>query len=146
MERDRPVVRVFREKMFRRCWLAESHYPCIEGIKIHRGINGEGRFVRHLCNDSRCLNPLHMIRGNGVENSQDSHDMFEFEGYIIHYASEEHGKYMSLEMANFLWRESIELRWENKRYAILVWKLILKYRKLEIFENNEETWRYLWSR
>lgn len=67
VERTRTV---FRENMFTRCWLDEREYPF--GGQIHRASNFDGmEVVRHLCDDKRCINPLHHRQGTYIENGYD---------------------------------------------------------------------------
>lgn len=61
---------VFRENMFTRCWLDEREYPF--GGQIHKASNFDGmQVVRHLCDDKRCINPLHHRQGTQLENGND---------------------------------------------------------------------------
>ena len=57
------------------CWRFEEWYKVIEERTLHRewarGGSGNGEIVRHLCSDNRCVNPLHLVYGNDVENADD---------------------------------------------------------------------------
>ena len=55
------------------CWkFVHEKYPRLEGSYLHtQYAHGQGEVVRHLCSDSRCVNPLHLVRGSDVENARD---------------------------------------------------------------------------
>jgi len=61
-----------KELGVRGCWRFEKGYQTIEGVTLHQvWASGEGEVVRHLCGESKCVNPLHLIRGSDIENAED---------------------------------------------------------------------------
>ena len=67
------TVWVDEEDMEWGCWLNGSgEYSKLGGRAIHQQFaSGEGYLVRHLCCDSYCINPRHLLRGNEQENALD---------------------------------------------------------------------------
>jgi len=54
------------------CWRFEKSYQRLDGAFLHQQwASGKGEVVRHLCGDNRCVNPLHLVRGNEVDNAKD---------------------------------------------------------------------------
>jgi hypothetical protein len=70
------------------CWEVNSHkpqsggYPCVfrNGIKtrthvfVYSLVNGEiekGKVIRHICNNTICINPDHLVQGTHAENVND---------------------------------------------------------------------------
>jgi len=66
------LVQIDREMPMFGCWLCDKKYPSIDGMPIHvRYGVGEGVLVRHLCGISRCINPMHLMRGSARQNTDD---------------------------------------------------------------------------
>ena len=66
------------------CWRFERRYQKLDGIYLHRQwAHGEGEIVRHLCGDSRCVNPLHLVKGSDVENAMDELTVRDFSIKIL---------------------------------------------------------------
>ncbi len=54
------------------CWISDSKYPRMDKKYIHQTYaTGKGEIVRHLCSNSYCINPMHLIRGSAGENNAD---------------------------------------------------------------------------
>ena len=85
------------------CWLSPFKYMNFNGAFIHQiYAAGEGSLVRHLCCNNYCVNPMHLIRGENWENSQDEVEMFKVFGYclenkmdLIHKYKDQHALYAS---------------------------------------------------
>lgn len=75
-----PVVELMEGREFTDCWLADWKYLMVCGISLHKtwAIRGKGEIVRHLCSDSRCVNPLHLMRGDEFENADDELEVRDF--------------------------------------------------------------------
>ena len=58
---------------FTGCWNLEVDRGSLgKGIGDYRSwAAGDGKLVRHLCSNSRCINPLHLVRGYDKENGED---------------------------------------------------------------------------
>jgi hypothetical protein len=102
------------------CWRFEKPYQKIDGRWIHIDwAVGEGEIVRHLCGESKCVNPLHLIRGTDIENAKDEIEVEEFSNEL--YA----------EMLNDRSLDNLERGLRNK---VLVPRMLSKYRYTMGFE------------
>uniref|UniRef100_A0A6H2A2X5 Uncharacterized protein n=1 Tax=viral metagenome TaxID=1070528 RepID=A0A6H2A2X5_9ZZZZ len=69
---EKKLLWVEKKNQMGSCWRFEFSYPVISGVTLHQAwAGGTGEVVRHLCGCSRCVNPLHLIRGNDIENAMD---------------------------------------------------------------------------
>lgn len=61
------------------CWRFTEWYPRVNGLWLHKEwARGEGEIVRHLCSDGKCVNPLHLKRGDDIENAMDEVNVMKF--------------------------------------------------------------------
>lgn len=70
----RRIVFVSSDEFTTCCWrFVNERYPMLNGRYLHQEwvAVGEGEVVRHLCGDSRCVNPMHLRRGSDIENAYD---------------------------------------------------------------------------
>lgn len=144
-----PVIKVFRKDMFIRCWIASRPYATMGCFSIHKGIDGPGEVTRHLCCNSKCINPMHMKRGTQGENRHDDAVKNRWKKYTFDRVVTEHisGKCPDLSVLDDLnqsyadhvaykmkdLRDSLE--YNQFKYAKQLWKAILEYRQLEIMED-----------
>lgn len=65
------------------CWRLDTPYGKLDGYDLHKlWASGSGNIVRHLCSDSRCFNPIHLIKGTEFDNADDE---LELRDYVIEY-------------------------------------------------------------
>lgn len=130
---------LFRKDSYIRCWICESDgqkYPWITGMPyghVHRACNFDAReVVRHLCDNSMCINPLHMRSGSLSENSQDKGRKMIFINDLIPYLkSEGFDNLNAYYAAGDVWSDMIayELREERRELSKYGYKA-MKYRKM----------------
>ena len=75
---------VFKESQLLNCWRFEKGYEKIDGNRVHQlWASGSGPIVRHLCSDGRCVNPLHIVRGEDIDNARDEIEVRDFENDLM---------------------------------------------------------------
>jgi hypothetical protein len=75
---------MFRENKILNCWRFESVYEKVDGIKLYdEWARGEGEVARHLCSNSKCVNPIHLLRGSWIDNAKDEIEVRDFENELM---------------------------------------------------------------
>lgn len=70
---------ISEEFLIKGCWRFEKGYQKLDGLYLHQQwASSEGEIVRHLCGDNRCVNPLHLVKGNDIDNAKDELDVRNF--------------------------------------------------------------------
>jgi hypothetical protein len=75
---------MFREDKILNCWRFENSYERLDGVKLYDAwARGDGEVARHLCSDSKCVNPIHLIRGSWLDNAKDEIEVRDFENKLM---------------------------------------------------------------
>jgi hypothetical protein len=80
-ERGKDKVYVNRDNVKIDCWRTEKAYLRLRGdeVSLHKKwAYGEGEVARHLCGEKKCINPLHIVRGDEFENARDEIEVRDF--------------------------------------------------------------------
>ena len=81
---EKKALFVFKMNELLNCWRFEKYYEKLHELHLHQQwASGKGPIVRHLCSDGRCVNPLHLVRGEDIDNARDEIEVRDFENELM---------------------------------------------------------------